>query len=172
MPIVNTDLKYRLSGGAANTSPAASLGGAISTAAGGVITSASLNNLFDNVSGSEAAAGTVEHRCIYIKNEHASLALTLAKLWIQTQDPHAGVTFAIALAGEGKNVSAETIANEAAAPVGETFTSPTTKGSGLSLADLSATDYQGFWVRRTVTAGAAATASTGPTLRVEGDTPA
>jgi|SRR5688572_1888428 len=172
MAIVSSDLVYRLSGGAGNTDPAAALGGAMSTAGGGVITSATLNNLFDNVTGDEASAGDTEYRCIYVRNEHATLTLTLAKLWISVVDPHAGATFAIALADEGVSAAAETIANESTAPSGPSFSSPTTKGAGLSIPDLAPNAYMGIWVRRVIGAATAATASTGPTLRLEGDTPA
>lgn len=172
MAIVSSDLKYRLSGGASNTSAAAALGGAMSTVAGGIITTATLNNLFDDVTGDEASAGDTEYRGIYIQNQHGTLTLSAVKAWIATVDPHAGATFAIALAGEGASATIETIANESTAPAGESFSSPTTKGTGLSVPNLAAGAYHGIWVRRVIGAATAATASTGPTLRVEGDTPA
>jgi hypothetical protein len=172
MAITSSDLEYRLSGGTSNTTASAALGGAMSTAGGGVITTAVLNNLFDDVSGDEASAGDTEYRGIYIKNNHGTLTWSAVKAWISTVDPHAGATFAIALAGEGASAAMETIANESTAPSGETFSSPTTKGTGLTIPDLAAGAYLGIWVRRVIGAATAATASTGPTLRVEGDTPA
>jgi hypothetical protein len=44
-----------------------------------------LNNLFDNVSGSEATSGTVEYRCLYIQNTHATDAWKNLKTWIDTE---------------------------------------------------------------------------------------
>jgi len=72
MPIVSTDIEYRLSGGTTNTDPDASLGGAMSTAVGGLITSGAANNLFDDVTGDESAAGDTEYRCFYVTNDHAT----------------------------------------------------------------------------------------------------
>lgn len=53
MAITATDIQFRLSGGSGNTDVNASLGGAKSSTQ---ITSASLHNLFDQVSGDESAA--------------------------------------------------------------------------------------------------------------------
>lgn len=172
MPIVSGDIEYRLSGGASNTDPDAALGGAMSTVAGGLITTAVLNNLFDDVTGDEASAGDTEYRCIYIRNNHGTLTLSSAKLWIQTVSPSTDSVVALALGGEGLNGTAETVADEITAPVGETFSSPTSKATGLYLGSLAAGDYYPVWVRRTISAAASAYSNDGPTLRVEGDTPA
>lgn len=165
MPIVSSDIKYYLSGGGSNTDPDASLGGVIST------TEAS-TDLFDDVTSAESSAGDNEYRCIYVKNTHATLTLQNAVIWIQTNTPSADTTAAIALGGEGANGTAETVVNENTAPSGESFSSPASKGAGLSLGNLAAGSYYPVWVRRTVTAGAAAYSNDGFTLRVEGDTAA
>jgi len=68
MPIASADIKYRLSGGAANADPLVSLGGAKSSVDAG-------SNLLDPVSSSEALAGDIEYRCYYIHNAHATLTL-------------------------------------------------------------------------------------------------
>ena len=172
MPIVASDIQYRLSGGAGNTSPAASLGGAISTAGGGLITTDTLNNVWDDVSGAESSAGDIEYRAIFIKNNHGSLSLTGAKVWISSNTTSADDTIDIALAGEGINNTIETIANESTAPAGETFSAPTTFAGGLSLGTLAAGQAHGLWIRRTVTAGAAAANANPYTLSVQGETAA
>lgn len=169
MPIVSTDIKYRLSGGAANSDVNASLGGAKSSVE---VTSASLHNLFDQVSGDESAAGDIEYRCIYVHNGHGSLSLQNAVLWIDTNTPSTDTTVAIALGGEGLNGTAETVANENTAPSGESFTSPSTKGTGLSLTTIPAGQHYPIWIRRTVTAGAAAFNTDSVIIKVEGDTAA
>lgn len=172
MPIIASDIEFRLSGGVSNTNPAAALGGAMSTVAGGKITSAVLNNLFDDVSGDEAASGDTEYRGIYVKNNHGSLTLSAIKLWIQTASPSADTSFQLAIADEAKNTTIETIADESTPPTGPTFSAPANKAAGISLPDLDAGDYIGIWIKRVVTASASAVASDGPTIRVEGDTPA
>lgn len=171
MAITSSDLEYRLSGGASNTSPAAALGGAMSTVGGGVITTAVLNNLFDDVSSAESAAGDVEYRGLYIKNKHGSLTWENVVVWIDSLTSSADTEFDIALADEAVGVAMETIADESTAPSGPSFTRPVTKGAGLSIGNIAAGSYKGLWIRRTVTAGAAAANDSG-SIRCEGDTAA
>lgn len=169
MAIVASDIKIYLSGGAANADPNAALGGAISTTE---LVAASLHNLFDQVSGDEASPGDTEYRCFYVKNTHATLSYQNAVIWIQTNTPSTDSVVAIALAGEGSNATAETVANESTAPVGESFTSPATKGAGLSLGSLAAGQRYAIWVRRVISAAAAAYNADSAVIRVEGDTAA
>lgn len=165
MAIVAGDIHKRMSGGASNSDPAASLGGAMSS------TAFTNNAVFDDVSSGEATAGDAEYRCFYVRNGHATLTLTSAKVFIQAQTSSADTDIAIALGGEGKNGTAETVANEGAAPVGESFSQPASYAAGLSLGDLAPGDYYPVWIRRTVNAGAAAATDTW-TIRVQGDTAA
>lgn len=60
------DISIVLSGGSANINPNNSLGGDPSSAP---IVSASLNNLFDDVSAEESEEGHEDYRCIYIFND-------------------------------------------------------------------------------------------------------
>lgn len=169
MPITATDIQYRLSGGAGNADPNASLGGIMSTTQ---ITTASLHNLFDQVSGDEAAAGDVEYRGIYVLNNHGTLTWEAVFAWISSQTSSPDTALAIALAGEGVNATMETIANESTAPVGESFTAPASKAAGLSMGDIAAGQRYGIWIRRTVTAAAAAFNTDTTILSTEGDTAA
>lgn len=169
MAITASDIQFRLSGGAGNSNVNASLGGAKSSVQ---VVDATLHNLFDQVSGDESAAGDNEYRCIYVHNAHATLSLQNAVIWISTNTPSADTTIAIALAGEGLNGTAETVANESTAPVGESFTSPANKAAGLSLGTIPAGQHYAIWIRRTVNAGAAAANADLCVLTVEGDTAA
>lgn len=238
------DLYFRLSGGAANTSPAAALGGALSTAGGGrvlsqtatglttltgvaiddasgnaigagqlffdqsagslrwtpyggaagtpvvvsggsgryaiyggggagalyvTVTVGSLpsgditntvtianiaNNVWDDVSKADALAGDTEYRGLYVKNEHASADMVSGKLWVSENTPGQD-NIQIALGIEAVSVALATIANENTAPATVDFAAnnPISKATGLSLPDLAAAAYKGFWVRRTVPAG-------------------
>lgn len=172
MAITGTDIEVRLSGGAANTSPAASLGGAMSTAGGGVITSGVLHNLFDQVSGDQAAAGHVDYRGIYIRNTHATLTWETVVAWLSDLTDGADTELDIAVADEAVNVAMETIANETTAPSGPVFSRPTSKGAGLALGNIPAGQFRGLWIRRTVDAGAAPANADSATLAVAGDTAA
>ena len=165
MAIVASDIQYRMSGGAANSDPAAAIGGAMSS------TAFTANAIFDDVSSAEATAGDAEYRCFYVRNGHATLTLTSAKIFIQAQTSSADTDIAIALGGEGKNGTAETVANEGTAPSGESFSQPASYAAGLSLGNLAPGDYYPVWIRRTINAGAAAATDTW-TIRVQGDTAA
>jgi hypothetical protein len=153
------DITFYLSGGSGNTDPAASLGGARST------TEVTGSTLWDKVESAEASAGDIEYRCIYIRNDGADTALD-AKVWIQANTPSLDTTIEIALAGEGKGGTAETVGDESTAPTGETFSAPTDYAGGLALGSLAQNEFFPLWTRRTVTAGAAAAASDTVTYRV------
>lgn len=181
MPIVNTDIVYRLSvktGAAGNTTastPAGSLGKYISTSALDLVVT--LNNLFDDVSGDENAASDVEYRCIFVLNDHATLTLQSPVVaWIAAEvaggaDIAIGLDPAGVVAKGSAGAQAATIATEQDAPAGVAFTSPTTKGAGLAIGDIAPGYCQAIWVRRTAT-NSAAVNNDGVTLRVEGDTAA
>lgn len=170
-PVLEAEIKMRLSGGTANTAPAAALGGAMSTAAGGVVVTNVANNLFDDVSASESGSGDTEYRCFYIENANAAAkTLEAAVIWIDALSASASTEFDIGLdpAAIG-STSTTTIANEGAAPVGITFSRPTTKATGLLIGNIPAGSKKAIWIRRTVSAGAPAGSDSG-SIRVEGDT--
>jgi hypothetical protein len=165
MPIVASDIKFYLSGGASNSDPLLSLGGIISSTQAGT-------NIFANVSSSDAASGKTYYRCIYIKNTHATLALESAKVWFQANTPSTTTAVSMALAGEGLNATAETVVDQFTAPVGETFSAPSSSGTSLSLTNVPAGQYYAVWLKLVVDASSPAYANDGFTLRVLGDTAA
>lgn len=153
--LADTDIEYRLSGGASNTDPNAALGGAMSTVSGGVIAS-SLHNLFDTISASEMAGGQVDnYRCLYVRNSHSTDTWVAPGAWVKALSSSLGTELAIALGGEGVGGTAETVANETTAPSGETFTTPTTKGTALTVANVGPGSFFPLWVRRRKAAPAA-----------------
>ena len=161
MAIISTDIQYRLSGGASNSDTALSLGG--------VKSSTAASNYFDDVSSTEASAGDTEYRCVYVHNNHGTLSLIGAKVFIQTNTPSSDTDIAIGLGSSAINGTEQTVADESAAPTGVSFSAPTTFAGGLAIGDLAAGAHKAVWVRRTVNAGAAAYADSF-TLRVQGDT--
>lgn len=180
MPIASSDIKFKLattSGSAGNSLTQGnvnnSLGKFISTTE---ITDATINNLFDNISGDENAASTVDYRCFFVHNAHGSLTLQSPVVWISAE-VSGGASVAIGIdttaasaVGSGSD-QALTIANENTAPAGVSFSSPTSKGAGLALSNLAAGNCRAIWVRRTA-ANSAALNNDGATIRVEGDTAA
>lgn len=153
MPIIAGDIQVRLSGGAGNTVPNSSLGGAISSTA---IVDATLHNLFREINEDETAAGITLYRCFYFRNNHGTLTWKNVKQWIQANTPSTDTTVAIAFGSSGINAVEQTIANETTAPTGVTFASPADKATGQAVGDVPATHHFPVWVRLTVTAGAAA----------------
>lgn len=166
MAIVSSDIKTRLSGGASNADPALSLGGIISSTDAG-------SNIFANVSSSDAAAGCTHYRCVYVLNNHGSLTLENAKVWIQTNTPSTTTAISIALDGGGLNATAEgPKSDQLTAPSGETFTAPSSEGTGLSLGNIPAGQKYAIWIKRVVDASSPAYSNDGFTIRVKGDTAA
>lgn len=169
MPIVTGDIQWRLSGGAGNASPAASLGGVMSSTAwaGGV-----LHDLFDAVTGDENAASDDEYRCVYVRNAHATLTWQAVVTWLSAVTSGAAdIAIGLDPVGNGNGSStgvATTVANEDAIPAGVTFSAPTTKGAGLSIGDLAPSVGRAIWIRRTAT-NSAAQSGDGATIRCEGD---
>lgn len=163
MAIASADIKYRLSGGGSNADPAASIGGAKSS-------TDMASTIFDDVSSAEALAGDIEYRCVYVHNDHGTLSYTSPKIWIEVQTPSASTDVAIAVGASAVNATETAVANEGTAPGGGvTFSAPANFAGGLALGDIPAGQHRAIWIRRTVNA-AAAVASDGFTLRVQGDT--
>ena len=164
MAVLNTDIKFYLSGGAANSNPALSLGG--------IISSVEVNpaTLWDNVSSAEAAAGDTEYRCIYVKNTSGADTLLAAAAWVSSNTPSTSTTLDIGLGFAAINATETGVAGEGTAPSGPTFSAPASKAAGLVIGDMAAGAYKALWLRRTVTAGAAAYNNDGATINVGGDT--
>lgn len=140
MPITSQDIQLYQSG-------SSGLGGAIS----GVLSPG-----FDAVLPAESNAGSVEYRCLYVRNGHASLTLTAAKMWLSANTPSASTTIAIGLGTSAVGATEQSIANETTAPVGVTFVAAASEAAALTLGDLPAGQARAVWERRIVTAGAAA----------------
>lgn len=182
MAIVANDIKLKLStksGSAGNSLAQAdinlSLGKYISTTE---IVSASANNLFDNVTGSENAASGVEYRCIFVHNSHATITLENAVVYLSSQ-----VSGGSALAIAVDDIAASAIGSSSAqafeasltttdpdAGVGA-FSAPTSAGTGLSLGNIAPGFCKAVWVRRTA-ANTVAVDADGGVLVCTGDTSA
>lgn len=169
-------LKYSIkTGSAGNTGSSGastSLGKYISTTQW---TGGTLNDLFDDISGTENAASTVDYRCVFIHNSNASNAYENAVVYLSSE-VSGGASIALAIDNTAASVigsasaQADNIANETTAPstVGA-FSSPTTAGTGLSLGSIASGSCRAFWVRRTA-ANTVALSADGVTISVSGDT--
>lgn len=168
MPIISTDILYRLSGGSGNTDPNASLGGVKSSTAIG----AGLHNLFDIVSSAESAAGDTEYRCFYVHNAHATLTMQNTVIWIQANTTSADTNIEIGLGTSAINATEQTVANESTAPTSVTFSSPANQGAALSIGNIPPGEHKAVWVKRIVNAAASAYNSDTATIRTLCDTAA
>jgi len=167
MAISAVDLKFFLSGGAVNSDPNASLGGAISSTQ---ITDNTLNNLFDKVTGDESSAGDTEYRAFYVKNDHATLTLENAYVWIQTNTPG---NDSVQIGKESASGSPiQSVANESTAPSGISFSDAASKGAGLALGDLAPGVVYGIWIKRVVPSSCPAYDNDSFVIKFEGDTAA
>lgn len=167
--------KYSIKTGAAGNATASaagtSLGKYISTTAwaGGVA-----NDLFDDITGAENAASTVDYRGIFIYNSNAANTYQSAVVYISAETA-GGASIALAtdnIAASALGASAAQaaeIATETTLPTGvSAFSSPTTVGTGLALGSIAVANVRAFWVRRTA-ANTAALSNDGATVAVSGD---
>lgn len=178
MPILSTDIVLRYSapgasagGTTAGSGNGASLGKWCSTTA---IPDATLDNLFGDLTGDENAASNVDYQCFFVHNTHATLTLLAPVVWITSTGltntvKAVGIDTTAASAYGAVTQQGLVIANKNTAPTGVTFSTPTTKATGLALSDLPAGQVRAVWVRRTATNSAAAS-NDSVQVRVEGDT--
>mgnify|MGYP003636848781 CR=1 FL=1 len=178
MPISASDIKIKLSiktGSAGNAAAQSdtdeSLGKYISTTE---IIDATVHNIFDQISGDENAASTVEYRCFFVHNAHATLTLQGAIAWISAEVAGGataafGVDTTAASAVGSAPAQALEVVNETTAPAGVSFSTATTKGTGITIGNITAGQCRAIWLRRTA-ANSAAANNDGVTISVEGDT--
>ena len=176
MAIDAGDIAVRLSttaGAAGNTqpsTPAGSLGKYISTTA---LVSATLNNLFPDVTIAEATSGITRYRCVFVANLHPAQTWRGVHVWLMAQTP-GGADAAIGLDPAGAvpigqaAAQAAQIASETAAPAGVTFSAPATEPDALTIGDIPAGHCAAIWVRLRVSAGAEALNLDSATLAIYG----
>lgn len=167
--------KHSVAAAAGNTTaqpnPNASLGDQVSTSewAGGVA-----NDLFDDISGAENAASTVDYRCEFVDNTNTANTLVGPKVYISAEvaggaSVALGADTTAASARGAATQQALIIANENTAPAGVTFSAPTTLATGVALGDIPSGSVKAFWLRRTA-ANTSALSADGVTVTVGGDT--
>lgn len=162
MAITAAEIKLLLSGGAANTNPDLSLGGAVSA-------TDTPANQFDRVTSTEASTGDSEYRCSYVKNTHATLTMVNTHLWITANTVSADTNIQIGLGTSAINGVEQTIADENTAPTGVTFSDAATEGAAITVGDLAPGQTKAIWWKRIVNAAAAASNDTYNT-RIKCDT--
>ena len=164
MPITAADIKFyqsTFSAGGIN-----SLGGAITVNE----LPGTLNGLWDDVTGPEAAAGETTYRCFYVQNTHVSLTLLSAIFSLSVDTAEADTRMEYGLDPAGVNGTATTIANESTPPTGVSFTGGVP--NDLAIGDIPTTQYQAIWGKRIIDAGAIAVSPASRQVDVRGQTEA
>lgn len=174
--IVAADIlwKYSVAAAAGNTTAgtaAASLGDQISTT---IFLITGGNEWFDNISGAENAASQVDYRGFFVHNSNGANPYESPGMYLSAETaggasisiwPDSTATSALGSA----SAQMLTIANDATAPAGASWTQPTTAGTATALSTIPNGNVKGFWVRRTA-ANTAALSVDGVTLATSGDT--
>lgn len=157
-------LEFRLTGGSTNTDPNASLGGAMSA---NPVSATAMNNLFDNVSPTEANDGDTEYRAIDLYNS-GDAAATAIEMYMsaETTSADSQLDFGTNNTTHDGSDQGDTIADESTAPGGITF-AHYTNASRLSIVDIPAGSAVRVWIRRVIVAGAANTANDTGTIAVD-----
>lgn len=111
-----------------------------------------------NVQVSEAAAGLVSFRCLFLE---VNASCTTLNVWLQAATTTGLAAMAIGIDPAAANTQAAIIVAETAAPAGVAFSSPVSSGTALTLGAMTVpanktAQSRALWVRRTISAGAAA----------------
>ena len=158
-------LEFRLTGGGSNSDPDASLGGAMSS---NQLSATAMNNLFDNVTPTEASDGDVEYRAIDIYNSGDEAAIS-GEIYMDTETSSADSQLDFYNDGTTHDGSdqGDTIADESTEPDGASW-SHYTSASKLALpTSIAASEATRLWIRRTISAAATNTANDQCTIAVE-----
>ena len=177
--LTSADIVFYYTGAASGPSDnTLSIGGTIS---GDTITSALANNVYDDVSGDESATGTIEYRCIAVKDTHASADMLNAKVWI-TGYTRAGTSndvmyFAMqAPTGTTVDLCADPYTGpnttHFTVPVGNTvaWTAEGAPSSTLTYGTLAHGSWFGIWLMRSVPVTASAYSNRSVTIQVQCET--
>jgi len=161
-------LEFRLTGGSANSDPDSSLGGRMSSVE---LSNTAMNNLFDNVSPSEAQAGDTEYRMIDVYNSGDATAETVE---IYVSSPTTSPSSTIHLGYDATNNShdpnadLQTLSDESTAPTSPAMTiGEHIEASKLALPDINVGESVRVCVKRIISASATNTANDSGTIAVQ-----
>jgi hypothetical protein len=113
-------------------------------------------NVFDSVAAVDSLVGSVEYRCLYVKNTSTEASAVDTRVWIKslTSGPDE-VSIGLDPAGVGNGTStgvATVVADELSAPAGVVFSTPLGYATALAVGTLAVGQSAAFWERRIVPA--------------------
>jgi len=162
MPLV-----FRYSGGVSNSDPDSALGGAMSNTE---LNAVAMNNLFDNITFSEAISGDEEYRCLVLFAEGNSYSDVSIYMSSETSSAYTQLDMAV----EGTNISSPnytTIPDEDTAPDQSGWTETNfvhrNSGSKLVIGNMDTNDRIHLWFKRIVSINAESTSSDSGVISVE-----
>ncbi len=180
MPIVTGDLKLKKSlhvvaagvdNGNTNDLEVGSLGLGVDMNAD--VTSV-INSLFDPISSSEAITGKTDYRCVYVVNDHGSLSLYDAKIYLSANTISDKTKIEIgvdpvAVNGENSEIALDNEHDTTNKLDAVMWGEHASFSDGISIGTLEAGKQRAIWIKRTVEAGAVAVQG-GATIAFVGDT--
>ncbi len=175
--IVGSEIQTRLStksGAAGNTTAGSANSSLGKYAATTVWAGGSLHDLFDQISGSENQAGSVEYRCIFVHNTNGNNPAQNVRVSLLSEVA-GGATLSIGVDPTAASpvgsaaAQALSVANETTAPAGVSFSSPTTYAAGVDLGTIPVGHVRALWIRRAAS-NTAAVSNDGGVLQFDIDT--
>ena len=118
----------------------------------------SLDNLFNDISGAQNAAGQVDYACVFVFNSNTTHAMLNPVAWLPTSLLGPGNTATLAIGADPTPPSAlgsslpqaAVIVNPTTAPAGvTTWAAPSSSPGGVALPNIPAGSVQAVWIRRT-----------------------
>lgn len=115
------------------------------------------NNLWDDILASESLAGETAYRCVYIENTNGVDPAYSVTAWFSSTPTPDSAAMQLDTVN-GKNATTVSLVDEydstnVLSGAGLTsWSTPTSSATGLSLGQMSASDYWALWLRRTVPA--------------------
>ena len=144
------------------------LGGPIDTEE---VESAKLHELFPAITGSQAAAGLTDYRCLYIRNHNQNDILENIQVYLTSQPQSPDVTIELALGHSPANTPEQSIPDGETAPHDVTFMAADSIQGAVTAGDLGPNgEYIAIWIKRTVDAGADAIQADRFSIAVLGET--
>jgi len=162
MVVLQGDVQVRLSGGANNSNPFASLGGIKSTTQ---MKDDMLDALFDPININQRITGHIDYYCVYVHNNNGTSQMSNTKIWFTVVPTY----ISMGLGTSPINGVEQSINPDTNPPAGINFTQPISELNSLSIGIIPATQHKAVWFRRIIPANISPSAAILVRFKMEGD---
>jgi hypothetical protein len=162
MVVLVENVQIRLSGGASNSNPFASLGGVKSS---NQMRDDMIDALFDPISETQRGTGHTDYYCIYVHNNSGTSQMSNTKIWFTVVPSY--ITMGLGTSPVGG--TEQTIATDTTPPAGINFSQPLSELNSLSIGIIPLGSHKAVWFRRIIPVGVMPTANILTRFKVEGD---